>query len=93
LRDVHEAPRLFYNLTQVLGIPGRRLGNRITINDSEVMSAARDAFVIGIQWTFSKSGFTQDIEAVDAAAIYQYTLDEYFVIDTDELGGTKRLFY
>jgi hypothetical protein len=93
LRDVHETPRLFYNLTQVLGLPARRLGNRITINDSEVMSAARDAFVIGIQWTFSKSGFTQDIELVDAAAIYQYTLDEYFIVSTDELGSAKRLFY
>ena len=35
----------------------------------------------------------QDVEMVDAAGVYKYTLAEYFVIDTDTMGSSKRVFY
>jgi hypothetical protein len=93
LRDTHETPTLFYSISGTQGLPARRLGDLITINDSETMSAARNAYIIGIQWAFSQTGFTQDVEAVDSASIYQHTLDEFFIVGTDELGSSKLLFY
>jgi hypothetical protein len=30
---------------------------------------------------------------VDCEGVYQHTLDEYFVIDTDELNSSKVCFY
>jgi hypothetical protein len=93
LRDTHETPTLFYSITGTQGIPTRRLGDLITINDSETMSATRNAYVIGIQWAYSQTGFAQDLEAVDSASIYQHTLSEFFVINTDTMGSAKLLFY
>jgi hypothetical protein len=93
LRDVHQTPRLFYNVTGAQGLPSRALGDRITISDSETMSASRDAYIVGLQWSFGAQGFWQDIELVDAAGTFQYTLDEYFIISTDTLGSAKRCFY
>ena len=80
-------------MTGTQGLPARRLGSRITINDSETMSAARDAYIIGIQWAYAQTGYTQDLEAVDSAGVYKYTLAQYFVIGTDTLGSSKKVFY
>lgn len=93
LRDVHQTPRLFYSVTGLQGTALRALGERITINDTEVMSASRDAFITSVNWAFTPGGFWQDVELVDAADVYQHTLGEYFVIGTDQLGGSKVVFY
>jgi len=93
LRDTHEAPTLVYTLGGLQGLPERRLGSLITIDDAEIMGASRDAYITGITWSFSDAGFSQDLEAVDSAGIYKHTLDEYFVIGTDELNSAKIVFY
>jgi len=92
-----EAPRLTYRLRGCPGKPSRRVGDRITINDTAIMSSGRDAFITGISWRMTQNGFTQDIEAIDAAGLFPYAASEYFVIGTNKLGaagtGTGRIFY
>ena len=89
-----EYPRLTYRLRGVLGNPARRLGDRVTINDTSVMSASRDAFLVGIRWRLTANGFQQDLEAIDAAQLYPYQSDGYFIIGTNVLSATsKRIFY
>lgn len=93
-----ERPRLTYQLRGCLGDPGRRLGDRVTISDSSVMSTARDAFLIGIQWRLTQNGFSQDLTAIDAAQLYPYQSEGYFRVH-DSTGdpllstGSKRMFY
>jgi hypothetical protein len=101
LRDWHERPRLFFQVDGVPGAAGRRLGDRLTINDSSVMSASRAGFVIAVNWSLGVTGFRQGYELVDATSLYPYadTTPGYFVIGTnklgDEIGSTLpgRLFY
>lgn len=93
LRDTQETPSLTYMVTGLQGLPGRQLGSRITIDSPEIMTDPRDAYITGITWNFSNNGFTQDLEAVDAAGVFKHTLAEYFVIDTDLLDGVKIVFY
>lgn len=89
-----EYPRLTYRLRGVLGRPQRRLGDRVTISDSSVMSANRDVFLVGIRWRLTPNGFQQDLEGIDAAALYPYQTDGYFVVGTNTLSATsKRIFY
>ena len=97
LRDTHETPTLVYNLTGVQGRGLRTLGERIRIIDSEVMTGAystgRDGYIIGVQWSFSQQGYFQDLELIDAAGLFKYTLDEMFIIGTDTLGSAKHIYY
>ena len=92
-----EAPRLTYRLRGCPGKPSRRCGDRITINDTAIMSSARDAFITGISWRLTQNGFTQDIEAIDAAGLFPYAAAEYFIVGTNKLGaagtGTARIWY
>jgi hypothetical protein len=92
-----EAPRLAYKLRGCPGKPARRCGDRITINDTAIMSAARDAFIVGINWRLTANGFVQDIECIDAQNLAPYASEGYFVIGTNVLGaagaGTARLWY
>jgi hypothetical protein len=90
-----ERARLTYKLRGCPGNPARRCGDRITINDTTIMSSARDAFITGINWRLTRNGLTQDIEAIDAANLFANAA--YFVIGTSKLGasgtGTAPLFY
>jgi len=92
-----EAPRLTYKLRGCPGKPTRRCGDRITINDAQIMSSAREAFITAISWRLNQNGFTQDIEATDAAGLFPYAASEYFVLGTNKIGasgtGTARIFY
>jgi hypothetical protein len=92
-----EAPRLTYKLRGCPGKPTRRCGDRITINDAQIMSSAREAFITAISWRLNQNGFTQDIEATDAAGLFPYATSEYFVLGTNKIGasgtGTARIFY
>ena len=92
-----EAPRLTFKIGGVMGDPERRCGDRITIDDTAIMSASHDAFITGISWRYDSAGFTQDLEAVDAASLYPYADgDGYFVLGTNKVGtGTLSayLFY
>ena len=93
LRDTQETPRLSYSLQGLFGEPARRVGDRITIDDDQVMSAERDAYITAVTWTFDRGGYRQSVEAIDATSVFKYDLDEYFILGTDELGGGKRIFY
>lgn len=99
LKDRQELPRLFYRLAGCPGVASRRLGDRVTINDSSVMSSSRDAFLIGIRWRLSDKGFEQDLDAVDAENMYPYqsSSPSYFVTGTNKLGAADaargRVFY
>ena len=93
LRDVQELPKLEYTLSNVAGLPSRRLGDHVVIDDSQVMSAVRTAYLTAISWSYSQQGYRQTLTAIDAANVFKYAADEYFVIGTDTLGGGKRAFY
>ncbi len=93
-----EAARLSYRLSDCSGKPSRRCGDRITINDTAIMSSSRQAFITAISWRCTPQGFWQDIEAVDAAQLYPYADgDGYFVVGVNKVGasgaGTAYLFY
>ncbi len=93
-----EVPQLCYRFTTP-GNPERRLGDRITLYDSALMDAARDAFIISIDWSLTGLKYTQIITAVDVEGTYPYvdTSPGYFVIGASKLGAADpdrgRLFY
>ena len=72
------------------GDPQRRLGDRLTIDDPAIMTDERDVFVTSINWRLGSSGFSQSLEAVDAADLYIYgdTDPGYFVVGVSVLEGT-----
>jgi hypothetical protein len=95
LKDWSELPRLFFKLENAVGNPARRLGDRITLNDSGA-GASQDAFITGIAWRYSAaSGFTQTLDCVAASNLYPYGVTPgYFVLGTDVAGtASKRIFY
>lgn len=91
----YEVPRLSYTMSGAIGVPTRKLGDRITINDSMIGDSSRDALLIGIRWQVGLAdGFTQDLEAIDAGQLYpSHPSPGYFRVDTDSLGGTRVLFF
>ena len=93
-----EAPRLTYKLKGCPGKSSRRCGDLVTINDTEIMSSSRTAFITAIAWRLTQNGFAQDIEAIDAAGYAPYQATGYFVIGTNKLGAaggslTKPIWY
>jgi hypothetical protein len=94
LRDRYESPRLFFNVINGPGKPGRRLGDHVTLSDSVLMSANRDAYITSISWRWSVTGFYQDLELVDQTGLFPHA-GNYFVIGTDTLDATTsaRVFY
>jgi len=103
LLDWHERPRLFYRVGGMLGAAARRPGDRVTFNDASVMNAGRDAFVLGVSWSWASQSYSMDLLAVDAANLFPYatTTPGYFVIGGagvgNQLGAAHanrgRLFY
>ena len=93
LRDRYQTPRLTWTLKNVPGDPFRRLGDRITVGNSQVMSADREGFITSIAWRLSEMGFIQDIEVMDAGNTSDgtglYPHDVYFIIGTDEFGSSS----
>lgn len=89
----HERPRLTYRLTGCPGKPSRRLGDRVTIQDPSIMSSSRTALLTAISWSLDKSGFRQELTAIDLAQLYPY-LDAspgYFVTGVNKLGASEAL--
>ena len=83
-----EAPRLTYKLRGCPGKSSRRCGDLVTINDTAIMSSSRTAFITAINWRLTQNGFSQDIEAIDAASLYPYQSTGYFVLGTNKLGAS-----
>ncbi len=87
---------MFFRDSGVPGQPGRRLGDRVTLSDSDVMSSDTDVFLTSIVWRLSKDGgFQQDLTGIAAGSLYPYS--DYYVIGTSKLGSSGgdigRLFY
>ena len=94
LRDRYELPRLTFKVSNVNGIPARRLGDRLTLTDADVMTSERDMFLTEINFRLNKSGFRQDYLGIDATSLYPYQAS-YFMIGTDTLQAvtSARVFY
>lgn len=89
LRDRYELPRLSWKLRNVPGSPTRRLGDRITVGNSDAMTDNRDAFLISVDFRLSNKGFVQDLELLDATNLYPFGnagQDSYFIVGTSTLG-------
>lgn len=96
LRDRYQAPRLYMRVRNVDGDPSRRMGDRLTINDADMMSSGRDGLVVGITWSLDGGGFRQDLDLIDAGGLFVYG-NGYFTVGTNTLGAASsdpgRLFY
>jgi hypothetical protein len=85
LIDRQEDPRLLWRVEGVRGVPGRRLGDRVTVRDPATMSSGREGFITGLYWTLGRLGFRQDYDVIDASGLYAY--DDYFIIGQHKLGA------
>jgi len=94
LRDRMELPRLNFKLSNVNGIPARRLGDRLTVTDADVMTSSRDFFLTEISFRLGREGFRQDYVGIDATTLYPYS-SSYFIINTNALhaSASARVFY
>lgn len=88
----YELPLLTYKINKAIGFSILELGDRITITDAKILTGSRQAFVTEIQSNYSSAGWFQNIVAVDADRLFS-ELDNYFVIDTNELNDSSVLFY
>jgi hypothetical protein len=93
--DAVKTARLTYTVKDIPGIPGWMPGDRVTVVEED--SGINDeAFITSIKWKFGGGvfRFTQ-VEAIGAAGWYGYSDDEdgYFLLGTDVLGSSKRVFY
>lgn len=100
LRDRHEIPRRIFTITGALGNPALRLGNLITVNSEPMLaSVSTQMFITAINWQYSRQGFLQTIECIEAAGIYPlFNADPgYFRVGVNYLGvgvhPKGRLFY
>lgn len=94
LRDRMSLPRLTFKVSNVNGIPGRRLGDRLTLVDADVMTSSQDCFLTEINWTLGRNGFRQNYVGIDATSLYPYQTT-YFVLGTSvlHLTASARVFY
>lgn len=99
LRDRGQSPRRSFIISRAVGNPTLSLGNRIRISGDPDLASATDAYIIAINWEYSKNGFVQTIECIEASGIYPYAgaSPGYFYIGTNKLGTSSaqrgRLFY
>lgn len=85
-----ERPRVTYTLQRCPGNPLRRVGWKINISDTNLLSATRTAYITSLRWRVGQT-FTQDIEAVDASQMFVDA--SYFVIGTNTLGAASQPIY
>lgn len=93
--DRQELPTLVAKLRGCPGNPSRRLGDRITVTDSELSLSATDFYITAISWAYGANRpYTQDIECVRCSDIFPLASSPgYFIIGSSTLGGTKVTFY
>lgn len=102
--NIHEAPAAYYSIKGIQGDPRRKLGQKIRIYDDTAFDTSNEvAYIVELSARISKSGFRQNIVAVDAEVLYDYIDSDpgYFVIGTNRIStnssdsGTNRgrLFY
>ena len=77
-------PRLRVTLRGAPGQPWYKLGDRLSVTDSLLMSAATEIMIDRIAWRLGANGFAQDISGVDVTGgLYNKT--DYFQLDVDAL--------
>lgn len=90
----YEIPRLNYSIAGAVGNPRRRLGDRITINDTRIANTSKDAILTSIRWSLDRDGFKQDLELMDAGQLYPYhPTPGYFAINSNTLASTAKVFF
>ena len=78
-------PRLTHQFRGVPALPWLQLGDRITIDVPEPMTADRYGIVTALAFSWQpKAGFLMDIDAVDVGGLFEY--DDYHVLGTDDYG-------
>lgn len=103
LADRQESPTLVAKLRGCPGVPQRRLGDRITIADSELSLSSTDFYVTSVTWQYGTAGYRQDIEAARCSDLFAYAgggvSGGYFVLGAgnNTLGAASskpgKLFY
>jgi hypothetical protein len=81
-------PRLAYTLNGVPALPWLQLGDCVTIDVSEPVTADRTAIVTKLGFSWSPQGpFLMTLEAVDKAGLFEYS--DYHVLGTTHYGSGK----
>lgn len=103
LADRQETPTLVAKLRGCPGVPQRRLGDRITVADSELNLSSTDFYITAVTWQYGTAGYRQDIEAARCSDLFAYAgggvSGGYFVLGTgnNTLGSASskpgKLFY
>jgi len=91
LKDRLDTPRLKFMMRGVPGDPERNLGDLVTIDDDNIMSSSRTAYITEINFKADATGFEQTITALDATDLYPSS--DYFVIGTNVCGDGSVIFY
>lgn len=93
LLDQCAAPRLAVTVRGVPGLPNLRLGHKVTVNDTLLMSTPVAIMLTRIAWRANGAGFTQDLAGIDITNGL-YTQASYFVLGADTLSvSPKPVFY
>jgi hypothetical protein len=78
-------PRLTYQISGAPALPWLQLGDMVTIDTSEPITADRYAIITGLSFSWQPEGpFLMNVTAVDKSALFEYT--DYHVIGTDDYG-------
>lgn len=81
--DRMQYPRLTYKISGVPAVPWLQLGDRITITATEPITTSRQAIVTKLDFSWRpEARFVMNVEAVDAAGLFQYS--DFFVVGTNE---------
>ncbi len=85
-------PRLTAYADGCPGTPALRLGDRVTVTDAPTMSATFNGYVTAIRWWADESGFRQNLELVEASALYPYD-GQYLILGSHSFYEMRRVFY
>lgn len=81
--DRMQYPRLTYKISGSPAVPWLQLGDRITITATEPITTSRQAIITKLDFAWRPDArFTMNVEAVDAAGLFQY--DVFFTVGTSE---------
>lgn len=85
-----EEPRAVIQLGGLAGNPSRFVGDVVTIQDTTLRNTNITGQIESMSWQLGAT-YTQDIVVRDFGSVYQYR--PYFILDTDTVGGARKIFY
>jgi hypothetical protein len=78
-------PRLSYQISGAPALPWLQLGDMVTIDTSQPITADRYAIITALAFSWQPQGaFTMNVTAVDKAALFEYS--NYHVVATNDYG-------